>query len=280
MFESVSRSVELMKRSFSILMEDKKLLLFPLISTLALIVVVVSFIVPAIFIPDSTGLLFYALVFGFYLAAYFVIIFFNSALVYASMQKMDGKDASFMQCIGYTLGKLPGIIVWSVISATVGLILNMLSRAASRQGGIGGLIGSLIVSVIGAAWTFATYFVVPVLIFENVSPFSAIGRSVDLLKKTWGEKIIGGLGMGIAFFILYIVGIAMIAAGIFIPVVGLPLIAAGVIFIAAVFLVQSTLEGIFTAALYRYATTGQVALFEKEHLDDAFKGQDKPFQFN
>lgn len=280
MFESITRSLELMKRSFSILMDDKKLLLFPLISTIALILVIISFIVPAIFVQNSSGLLFYMLIFGFYLVSYFVIIFFNSALVYAASQKIDRRDVSFMQALGYCLTKLPGIIVWSGISATVGLVLNMLSRAAGSQRGIGGILSSLVVGLIGAAWSFATYFVVPVLVFEDVSPFSAIGRSVDLLKKTWGEKIVGGLGMGIAFFLLYLIGIGMIVLGFIVPGVGLVLAAIGVLFMVAVFLVQSTLQGIFTAALYKYATTGQVALFDKDHLDEAFKSKDKPFPPN
>lgn len=41
-------------------------------------------------------------------------------------------------------------------------------------------------SLLGAAWTVATYFVVPVLVVENLGPLDAARRSAAIVKKGAG----------------------------------------------------------------------------------------------
>jgi hypothetical protein len=270
MFETFGRSWEIVKKCFGVLMSDKKLLAFPLISSIALLLVTASFILPFAVFEWFAGPLVYVALFAFYLASYFVIIFFNSALVHASMNRIDNKPVSLTESLGFASSKLPSIFLWSLVSATVGLILNSIERAANRQGGLGGIALSIVVGIIGFAWSLGTYFVIPIMIFENQGPFSAIKRSIDLLKKTWGEKFIAGAGIGLFFFLLYLLGIGLLLLGIFTPL-GLFAIGPAVVYLVLVFLAQSTLQGIFLAALYKYATSGQAALFEQHELEGAFR---------
>jgi len=263
MFESISRSFGIVKKSFGVLMQEKKLMLFPLVSTIALIAVLVSFIVPAVFIQDDV--LFFMLLFGFYFVSYFVITFFNSALIHAANEKLEGRAVSLMASVSFASSKVANIAVWSLISATVGIIMSMLRSISNRNnGGIGALIAGLVASVMGMAWSFATFFVVPVMIFENVDPLTAIKRSVDLIKKSWGEQVIGGLMVGGVFMILYVIGVVLVVGGILSPPLLLVLVTAGIMLMFLTFIAQGAIEGIFLAELYRYSTTGQAAIFKEE----------------
>ena len=270
MFETLSRSADIVKKSFQVLLSEKKLLLFPAISGLALIALIISFIFPIIFISESEDLS-TALTLLFYFLAYFLIIFFNSALIHAASNKIDGKNVAIGESISFALSKIVNIIIWSAIAATVGVILSILRGNADKQRGVGAIVGAIVISIIGMAWSFATFFVVPVIIFENLSPFAAIKKSIELIKKSWGESIAGGFGISAVFFILYLLGIGL-GVLLFLSKAGFGLTLGLIIpYFILVFLAQNTLDGIFVAALYKFATTGKTTIFSNEELQGAFK---------
>ena len=115
-------------------------------------------------------------------------------------------------------------------------------------------------SLLGVGWTVATYLVVPVLVVRDTGPLQAVQESATILKKTWGENIVGQAGMGAAFglihFIVILLGIlvvitaATLGGGVLIAFAAFIALAC-VIFVA---LLQAALGGIYAAALYRYAT--------------------------
>ena len=100
MFARLSRSWSLVKASASVLSQDKQLLVFPLISLGALGVVMLAFALPAFGLGVLDGLKggadgtihagAYLLAFLFYFSQYFVIFFFNVALVGAAMMRLEG----------------------------------------------------------------------------------------------------------------------------------------------------------------------------------------------
>ena len=57
-----------------------------------------------------------------------------------------------------------------------------------------GLLGRIVASLFGLAWNIVTYLVVPILVVEGIGPIEAVKRSGALLKKTWGEQIVGNFG--------------------------------------------------------------------------------------
>ena len=81
------------------------------------------------------------------------------------------------------------ILGYAVIASTVGVILKSIN---DRSKGF----GRFITSLIGTAWNVATYLVVPILAVEGIGPIEAVKRSVELLKRTWGEQIVGNMGIG------------------------------------------------------------------------------------
>ena len=277
MFDSIGRSIELAKASLRVLRADKELLLFPFVSFIALVIVTASFAVPLwltgaitdaadgrLNIPGAI------LAFLFYLVTYTVIFFFNTALVGAAMIRLDGGDPTLRDGFRIAFSRLPQIIVYALIAATVGMILRWISERA-------GFLGAIVASVIGIAWNLATFLVVPVLVVERVGPIEAIKRSGSLLRRTWGEQIVGNVGIGLVFGLLtvlvVVLGVFLIIAlaqvSTILAIVGVVLT---VLVAGAIALVGAAAGGIFTASLYRYATKGDGGnLYRPETLAAAFK---------
>lgn len=278
MFQRLSNSWELTKASWHVLQQDKELMIFPIIAFFASIIVMITFAVPSFLagIFDATvggeiPILGYIVGFLFYVALYFVTIFSNSALIGAAMIRLNGGDPTVRDGINIAMKHIGAIFGYAVISATVGIILRIVSERS-------GAIGRFIVSLIGFAWTVATFLVVPVLVIEGAGPIEAIQRSAGMLRKTWGEQIIGNLGVGAVFglmtFGVVLLGIPIMIAAVASQSIALIIFAAAIIIllIMALVLISNTLSGIYVAAVYRYANTGEVgAFFDPTMVQDAFK---------
>jgi hypothetical protein len=241
-------------------MGEKRLLVFPALSGIAMLALLASFIIP-VFVLNETALLF-PLLFAFYFLAYFVVVFFNSALVHAVGEKTGGREVSISGSLSFAFSMVLNIAGWALFSATVGLILGVI-RSQARNRGVGGMIASLAASVIGAAWSFATFLVVPVMVFENSGPISSLKRSVELLKSTWSEQVWGGLGISGIFLLFYLPPIGLGILLLVIDQIGILmlLLPALLIYIALVSVLQGAIDGIFTAEIYQFAAKGQAAVF-------------------
>ncbi|MEZ5520988.1 MAG: DUF6159 family protein [Dokdonella sp.] len=278
MFEKFSHSWSLVKSSAAVLRSDKELLVFPLLSAICCIIVAASFFVPAILGGLFAGLreenanpLLYVFLFAFYVVQYFVIIFFNSALIGAAMIRLRGGDPTVADGFRIAMSKLPAILGYALISATVGVILRALQERA-------GFIGRFVIGLIGLAWTIASFLVVPVLVSQDIGPIDAVKRSAELLKKTWGQNLIGTGGIGLVFglgiFALAILGGVLIALAVSTGIVSIIVttIVAFVLALLLLILIQAALQGVYAAALYRYATEGEAGeSFDNALVAGAFK---------
>ncbi len=275
-----ARSWDLIKASAAILRADKVLMVFPLFSAIASAIVGISFLLPIASLaihdgPRTEGHpmtpMFYVFLFTFYLVQYFVIIFFNTALVGAALMRLDGGTPTVRDGMQVALSRLPTIFGYALISATVGMFLRALQERL-------GLIGRLIAGMLGLGWTVATFLVVPVLASQNIGPVDAVKRSVELLRRTWGENLIGTVGMGFVFglitFLTVIVGMALVfgaAASQSAALIGLVFVLV-VLAVVCIMLIQTALHGIYSAALYRYAEYGDAGEgFDKLLLEQAFR---------
>ena len=278
MFERISRSWALVKASCAVLAANKRLMLFPVLSALCTLIVLASFLVPAF----ASGMLTQfdrghlrpataALLFGFYLVQYFIIIFFNTALVGAALVHLRGGNPTLGDGLRIATSKLPVILGYALIMATVGMVLRAIEQRA-------GFIGQWIVGLIGAAWSLATFLVVPVLASQDIGPVDAVQRSVMLLKRTWGENLAGNAGIGVAFglvmMLVVLLGVALIAAAASTHSMVAIGVVASLLVLAVLLLavVQSALHGIYAAAVYRYAEEGDAgAGFETALVAQAFR---------
>jgi len=274
---SFSNSWALVKESARVLSLDRELLIFPLLSGVASILVIVSYFGPIGFLggwelldSESSGYLGSVIMFGFYLIQYFVVFFFNTALVGAALIRMDGGDPTVSDGMRIAWDKLPAILGYAVLSATVGMILRTLAERL-------GFIGRLVLSALGVGWSLATFLAVPVLVTRDIGPIEVVKESATLFKKTWGEQVVGNFGMGWAGFLMaasWTLTLALgfaVAGGLGLGFLVPPLIVIGVLGYVALGLILSALKGIYTAALYRYASTGEAGMMDSRIVEQAFR---------
>jgi hypothetical protein len=271
MFDKFSRSWELVKASAAVLRSDKELMVFPVVSAVATLVVLATFLVPMIgwrvFSQGAASSVIW--VFLFYFCQYTVIVFCNSALVAAAMIRLDGGDPTLADGFNAAKARLPSILGYAAIAATVGVLLKRMKDDDN-------LLMRLVGGGLGAAWTLATFLVVPVLVHQEVGPFEALKRSANLLKRTWGENAIGNVGIGMAFGLI---SFAIIVVGALLAFVAAQLSVALAVSIVVLFVIgllllgvyQAALSGIYAAALYRYAMEGEAPpAFRALQLETAF----------
>jgi hypothetical protein len=268
MFRRFENSWNLVKASWAVLRADKELLVFPIISMAAVTLVTLTFLVPSFFwfASNSTSYqsawsnpLFLVFLLAFYLAQYTVVFFCNTALVGAAMIRLDGGDPSVSDGFRIASERIGKIVAYAFISATVGMFFRWLSEK--------GLLGRIVAGLIGVTWNIATYLVVPVLVVEEVGPIEAIKRSAALLRQSWGEQIAGHVGISVVFGFIMLgtmlaavpVMMAVIALKSIVLIVGAVL--ALIVILMGMGLLSSALNGIYTAAVYRYATTGNPGEF-------------------
>lgn len=264
-----------MSACWQILKKDREMLVFPLISGLCCLLLLASFALPLYFSgawqpPKSSAatgqhILYYGTLFLFYFCNYFVVIFFNCAMVACATIRMGGGNPTVGDGLRAAASRLPVIAGWALVSASVGLILRIIEQRSEK-------FGRFVAGMLGMGWTVVSFLVIPILVVENQGPMTALKESTRLLKKTWGEQLIGNFSFGLMFFLLGLPAFALFFLGVATGTGALTLlcIVLGVIYLIVLALVQSALQSIFQAAVYLYARDGQVPEgFHTEFLSEA-----------
>jgi hypothetical protein len=283
MFERISNSFALARSSWQVLRTDKQLVLFPILSGLCTLLVLASFAVPLAVLQmngqlqwdenKQPALWTYPVAFAFYFCNYFVIVFFNSALISCALMRFNGEQPTLGDGLRAAGARLPQILAWALVSATVGLLLKVVENLHEK-------VGQFVSAILGTAWTVITYFVVPVLVVEKVGPFQAIRRSLEILKKAWGEALVGGIGLGLFKFLLLLPGFLLliggVALGIYLQslVVGAVGVSLAILYLLLFAAVGAALDTIFLGALYQYATFSRVPQgFNEAEMRSAFRSK-------
>ncbi len=258
-----SNTWSLMNASWQVLEKDKEIVVFPLISGICCLVVIATFAIPLIVsggwqppnrnASTNAQIVYYAMLFLFYFCNYFVIVFFNGATIACATIRMEGGDPTIADGLRAAAARLPLIIGWALISSTAGIILRVIEDRSEK-------LGQFIAGLLGMAWTVASFLVIPILVIEQKDPITALKESSAILKKTWGEQLIGNFSFGLVFFLLCVPAFIFVVLG-FMTGSGSGMIAGiglAVIYLIGLALIQSTLRAIFQAALYLYARDGRV----------------------
>jgi Family of unknown function (DUF6159) len=259
----IGRSFQLMGQSYRILMQDKELMVLPLISGAFIIVALVGLAFG--FGLDTSrierhGVDTYVPLFAMYVVTYAIGIFFQAAVVAGATERMQGGDPTVGSALAAAGRRIGPIVMWAIVAATVGVILRVIQDRLA-------FVGKIVASLLGAAWSLATFFVVPVLVLEERSIPDSFKRSVGVFRNTWGETVVGGTTLGAAavcawLTLIAITGLTAMAVGVF----ALAVFAAGAVFLMIFF---SALQGVYVASLYRFATAGATA----PGLDSTLLGQ-------
>mgnify|MGYP001458848912 FL=1 len=270
-FGNISNTIQLMKSCVKVLKKDKELILFPIMA--AIFVIVLLGLIYSTGSIDLSGaneeemsiLPVAILIFG----ANFIIVFFNSALISAALERLRGGDPNISSGLSHAFKHIHHIFFWSIIVTIMGLIFAAIKANGRQRGGFGGMMTQIFASFLEAGWAMMTFFVVPIIVSENISPLSAIKRSSSLFKQTWGNQVAANFGFGIFQIIAILISLGI---GWFFGLINGTLgIAIGLLCATTSISIIYTLEGIYKAALYEHALGEKPLEFEEQDLRTAYR---------
>jgi hypothetical protein len=253
----------LAKSSTSVMRADSSLIALPTLSVVcaygALLIVSAlgAGVADAVHVP-LLGLPF--LVLACYVAV-FAVVFFNVALAAATREVMNGRDVSVADGIRAARGLRPQIARWALVQLAFGLLVSAI--AAVLNEGTDSRLGNVAGGVSGLAWSLASFFVIPLIAFEQLGPRAALDRSGELIKRRWGEALSGRTSIGLVVFLLALVPVCGVFALAYVlqssstaaSTVGY--VVAGLALVVAVAL-GSGIGIVFRVELYRYGTEGKL----------------------
>jgi hypothetical protein len=257
----------LVRESWNVMKQDKEIALFPVLSAITSLIALIIFVAVIFFSSRGEGInifsdsnneqlnaVGYVISFAYYLLMFFIANYFMAGIYTVVHARFNGQNLSMSDGLSNANKHIGRIFLWSFISATVGIVLQIISDKSK-------LAGKIVAALFGAAWGILTYFSLPSLVIGQRSIKESFRESASLIRKTWGETIIVNFGIGLFFgLITFLVIALMIGIIILIPTfeVLLIVIALFVIYIIAVSIISSTLSSIIKLALYEYALTGNV----------------------
>src|SRR5262249_31159200 len=132
----------------------------------------------------------------------FIATFFNVGLASCAVRSLRGQDTKVGDGLAAALRLIGPILGWSLVAATVGLILRLVEDRMPAA-------GKVAVWIAGAAWAIATFSVIPVIAVERGGPWRSLNRSAAVVKARWGEGATGtvaisavtGLAVGVIVFV-------------------------------------------------------------------------------
>ena len=280
-FGKLKTGLKLSKDSIGVVREHPKLLVFPLLGAVSTLAFWIVFLVP-LFVANVIGSgVEYVVLFALYFITTFAATFFTASLVFAVNQTFHGEEPNIVESMRAAWRRKGAIFVWAAVAATVSVILKKLQESDST-------IARLLSSLFAIGWAVMTFFIVPVIVFEDVSARSMFTRSAETFRNTWGESIGVGMGVTLIQFIVAIVGVVIavalaVALGALFPTMGLLL---GVFLVAGVlvctYLLGQTIWAITKTALYVYAAEEripeQLSDFDFETLDGRTEQRATPGQ--
>jgi hypothetical protein len=281
-----SRSWMITKLTFSVINKDRELLWFAVLSFVFSTIFSVAMIFPSVvvalmdrgFSQESLEAYEYVMIFLTYFGLAFIATFFNVCVVYTAKVRFEGGNATFDESLRFAFSRIGLIAQWSLISASVGLLLRLLHQLASNFGKVGQIVANILISLLGMAWSILTIFVIPVMVYEGLGPIDAIKKSASVIKHTRGESLIKAIGLGIVRFLVFLMIILLTVALTYglanaFDVTGILVgIGVGVLLLLLAGLVFTVANTIFNVALYVYANNKMVAAgFDEDTMRNAFR---------
>lgn len=273
--DRLSNGWKLSMSSFAVIKKHKQLLIFPVLSGASLLLLFASYLA-ILLVPndgnfsavvEESDIVTYIGLFVFYLINYFIVVFFNMGLIHCARIYFQGGVPKVSDGLNFSLSRIGDILAWSAMAATVGLIFRLLEEYLGK-------VGQIIAAFAGLAWSITTFFVVPVLAYENLTPIAAFKRSAQIMKEKWGESLGSSFSFGIVQFLgILIIGLPLFFLGSLIGLIpSIVLAAIGVLFVIAV---TSAGQTIFISAVYHRINDNELEDFDDNLLDSAFIHKEK-----
>lgn len=274
-FDRLSNGWKISKTCFTVLSANKQLIVFPLLSGISLILILGSFLTALsggwswdteMIFDDMDNTTMYLYIFLYYLVNYFIVVFFNMALVHCTKLYFDGEQVSIVRGIRFSISRIGSIFAWALFAATVGLVLRIIQENV-------GWIGKIITGIIGFVWGIGTFFVVPVIAYEKSNPVEAFKRSAEMMKAKWGESLGASFSFGLVQFVAIIsIMLVSVLIGSVYEDVG---IAVFVLSVVTLVTIMSALNTIFVSAVYNNINGKLSIHFNQQMFDSLFVEKEK-----
>lgn len=309
LIERFNRSWLVFRTSCRVMRSNPKLLLFPVVSNLATLVIAAFFLLIPLMslllvdtghsafsaehwqvlgrkdfngsLAEQYGPVVFFLGVGsyavlVYLTSMFIAAFCNTAFYQQIMKALGGEPVSIREGLRFASTRIKAILLWSLLSGTVGLLIKSIAERF-------GILGNIIMRFVGFAWSAASVFVIPIIVRENtVNPFTSLKNSVALLRRSWGEALIGYTGITMIttaaiLFTLFPIGICIILLAVFNFSTGLAILIPFVLILELLFILlvgflSNIANDIYRCSLYVYASEGVIPEhFTKDMMDAAWK---------
>lgn len=273
----IALTMSLMKASWQVLKKDKELLLLPVISGICGLSVMAIFVVQGLehgwlqslaknATPHEKNTA-YWFMFLFYYCNYLVIIFFNAAIIACAVIRMNGGNPTLGDGLQAAVNRFPQIACWAFIAATIGFVLGMIESGSQRG-------RSLIAGLLGISWSVISYLAIPLIVVEKTNPLYALDFSMEMMRRTWGEQVIGNFSFGLIFslFALPVLPLALLCSTTWGTAALLPNVIFVMVYLLILGIFQSALQTIFNAVIYVFARDGKVPDgFSSEQLQGAMR---------
>ena len=309
------RSWLLLKASLRVIFQNKKLLLFPVIISVLTLGIVVFFLAPVALQPTGysytqpehwekigsglvekteTGRVTIgdhnsasrsakvewhvsreAALYGvcLYLLAMYFATFFNVAFYHEILAALRGESVSITRGLFFACTRWHAILLWSLFAGLVGVLIRVIEDRL-------GVIGRIIAGILGTVWSVASLFVVPAIAYDSeaVNPLRLLRESANSLRHTWGETLIGYVGLSFANLLILLLSVIPMTAAVVASVLWQNywiIAVASVVWIGGLCCwgyLTNVASQVYKGALYLYANERTIpAPYSEELLDSAWK---------
>ncbi len=271
-FNRLTNGWTIAQNSFKVLKANRQLMLFPILSGVSLTLIMASFLLSALGmagwdfnnldISHDNKALQYGIIFLYYIINYFVVVFFNMALIHCTTLYFRGEEVTVAKGIAFSRSRIGTIFAWAMFAGSVGAILKIIQENV-------GTLGKILTGLVGIVWAVATFFVVPVIAYENLGPIEALKRSTQLMKEKWGERLGAGFSFGLVQLVGFI-GVAIVAALVAVGIHPMAGIAIGVLGLLLLATVVSAARTIFVSQVYHSVTGDPVEQYNEQFISQLF----------
>ena len=209
----------------------------------------------------------YLLVFPFLWLVSFINNWCACLVIVVADARLHDTTITFADALRVVAARWWRILAWTLVAGVVGLVLYVIAERLK-------LAGRIVERVVGLAWSFATVFVLPVLVFEDISVSRSIGRSAGLFRKIWVVQVAAGITIELVGIIAALPAVVLVVA---VGVFSVPLaIVLGVVAFAAFTGAFGALQTVVDVAAYRLASDGlQSSVFSEDELRGQYRNAEE-----
>lgn len=244
------RSVRFFQASLKFLSRNKDLFLLPLFNVI--VNIVMACIVGWLYFSPVINFQQYPLIFFIVLLCVWLIghaffaIYFNASAMACIHGRLQGRSVSIGAGLMQAAAHSGTFLLWAPVMVCVGLLVNLLQRSHK----FGRIISGYLV---GASWNLYSYFVVPLVLFQNKGLFAALKQSAHLLNREFVALTRSNAVFIVIYLVIFVVlwGVCEAYARYHtFPLMSSPLFKVGIALMIILFFILRALSALIDAVIH------------------------------